>query len=65
MSKLFDVSPLYYNTKEVKIIWECEEFGLAEVLFIDIQKTMVVDIQTITFVPTTEHYISINLLSKS
>lgn len=65
MSKLFDVSPLYYITKEVKIIWECKEFGLAEVLFIDNQKTMVVDIQTITSVPTTEHYISINLLSKS
>ena len=64
MSKVIDVLPQYYDGKEVKIIWECEDFGLAEILLIDSNELLVVDKQTITLQPKKEHYISINLLIK-
>ena len=64
MSKELDVSPKYYNGKEVKILWECNDFKLAEIFLLETKKIIVVDKRAITIQPEMDHFISINLLVK-
>lgn len=56
--------PMYYNGKKIRIEWECSEFNLVEVRFLDNGKTIIIDKQAISASPIIEPYISINLLQR-
>ncbi len=59
MLECFDNIPLYYNGKEVKIIWECREFGLVGVKFLGAEKTLFIDEEVLSKIPEIEQSISI------
>ena len=59
-----NTKPLYYNGKEVKIIWECKEFSLVEIMLIDLEKAIFVDKQALSNSTEVPSYISTSLFEK-